>query len=52
MRLDSVGVTAHLKFQYPFHKYSGTCLLWSPLGRNFLAIIDRWLLNEVEYYTL
>ena len=24
--------------------YSGTCLLRSPLGRNFLAVIDRWLL--------
>jgi hypothetical protein len=25
-------------------EYSGTCLLRSPLGRNFLAVIDRWLL--------
>ena len=25
-------------------KYSGTCLLRSPLGRIFLAVIDRWLL--------
>jgi hypothetical protein len=24
--------------------YSGTCLLRSPLGLNFLAVIDRWLL--------
>ena len=37
-------MTCTVLFSVSFHVYSGTCLLQSPLGRNILAVIDRWLL--------
>ena len=28
--------------------YSGTCIWWSPLGYNQLAVIQRWSAHTVE----
>ena len=30
--------------------YSGTSLKWLPMGHKFVAVMERWLLMEVQMY--
>jgi len=32
--------------------YSGTYLKWLAMGRKFVAVIERWLLMEVQMYAI
>ena len=34
---------------YIIYAYNGTCVIWSPLGLNLVAVIDRWLLYRRHF---